>query len=67
MCKAFKHLQDCHFYSSRFIFSPPFIQSFPFSLHRDHLQSGMLISNSLHSILKTKTEKKKDLVKRETE
>lgn len=47
-------------------FFPPFILSSPFSLHRDHLQTAMLISNSLHSVLKLKITPK-NLVKRKTE
>lgn len=59
VCKASEHLQDWHFYfSGFFFFSPPPLPSYPLhSAYRDHLQSAMLISNSLHSILKTKSEK----------
>lgn len=41
-----------------FYFSPPPLPSYPLhSAYRDHLQSAMLISNSLHSTVKTKSEK----------
>lgn len=46
------------FISQSLGFFPPFLISSPFSLHRDHLQSAMLISNSWHFVLKTKIAKK---------